>query len=736
MRAVQLLLALLMVVGGLPLAQGQEDTASQAAVVVLEDAGADIDMQAGGTPTGNPTGRFAAADLKGLQIEEGKDDLVFRLTVGSLSTSPEAPFAENTMYTADFSFGTNLYRVLMYRSVGDQTRYFARAYEWDSGRAAFTAMEQLSITADASANSLAVTVPRAILLDENGAAPFPGRLLTGFHVASTALSTSFLNNINLGPAGTQQVPPTQAGDRMPDDGNGTIDLTIRLGILQGGNARLTAAIPARASNGEASTFVFEVNATNLGPKQRFTLETLGVPATWQVDLPAGLIELAQESTVTFPVIVSTPFAHQHGSFQNFVVEMTGLDHSADVGRVQLGIRYMATPQPAGHHDTMYLHTLPSDGDATFNTLFATLFGFDPSQLYFNTLRPDEDANDAKLPVGGIALGSIGVPPQQLYTWVIPLSPSLAMGLDFDLERTGRLNLALDTVLPMQGTTFSGRIVHTVPDGRRCDGNGIGNQRDCSLDDRLFGAGIHVAAADLVGGAPVDVAPNSKGNSIELAVAPTAEGDYFPFHPDATLALQVNVTFLRVDPFFGPKDAPKISGGEMVLPLFEYHDPVDQVFSSLSSLMITVSGEQQRLVNPGKTALYDLSLMNHGATDATYDLEVSGSNLPWARILGDRRITVPAGETRPLGIAIIAPAAAADGDVADLVLTAVDTSDPSARTLARLLTTVDTEAEHPDDTARVPGLDAQLSQKDSPGAAPLAALAVLALAAIAVRRRRL
>ena len=736
MRAVQLLLAFLMVIGGLPLAQGQEAATPQAAVLVLEDAGADIDMQVGGLSTGNPTGRFAAADLKGLAVQESKDDLGFLLTVGSLSTSPEVPFAENTMYTMDFAFGTNLYRVLAYRGVGDQTRYFARAYEWDAGRGEFTAMEQLAITADPATNTLAVTVPRAIVLDENGAAPFPGRLLTGFHVASTALSTSFLNTINLGPAGMQQVPPTQASDRMPDDGNGSTDLAIQLGILQGGNARLTAAIPARASNGEASTFVFEVNATNLGPRQRFSLETQGVPATWQVDLPSDLIELSQESTVTFPVIVSTPFAHQHGSFQNFIVTMTGLDSTGDVGRVQLGIRYMATPQPAGHHDTVYLHTLGSDGDATFNTLFGTLFGFDAAQLYFNTLRPEEDANDAKTAVGGIALGfTQTVPPQQFYTWVIPLSPALAMGLDFDLGRTGTLSLALDTVLPMLGTTLSGRIVHTTPDGRRCDGNGDGNRRDCTIDDILFGTGTHTVAADLVGGAPVDVALISKGTSFTLTVSTRPEGDYFAFHPDASLALQVNATFLRVDPFFGPKDTPKLAAGEMVLPLLEYHDPVDQVFSSLSSLMITVSSEQQRLVNPGKTAVFDLSLMNHGADDATYDLELSGSNVPWARILGDHRITVPAGATRPLAIAVIAPASAVDGDVADLVLSAVDASDPSARTLARLLTTVDTDAEQADDSARVPGLAEQLTAKESPGFAPLATMLLLALAAVALRRRK-
>src|SRR5687768_11381709 len=109
-------------------------------------------------------------------------------------------------------------------------------------------------------------------------------------------------------------------------------------------------------------------------------------------------------------------------------------------------------------------------------------------------------------------------------------------------------------------------------------------------------------------------------------------------------------------------------------------------------MIAVQGEQQRMVNPGKTALFDLELMNHGTESATYDLEVTGAVSSWARIVGDRRVTLPAGSTRPLGVAVTAPASAADGDQADLVLAAVDAGDPTARTLARLLAEVDTEAE--------------------------------------------
>lgn len=737
MRLVQVLLVLLMVAAALPTGSAQPAPAAPAAMELLTDRVGDLQATVAGTPAGNPGGRFAASDLTALSVQEAKDDLTFQLSVASLTASPEGPMVENSLYTVDFAYGDLVYRVQFYRRVSDHAEYSARAFVYDDGRDAFAPMETLVVSADPSTHTLSATLPRAILLDRNGATPFPGKALGAFVARSSSISTSWLNNVDFGPAGGQQVPPTAVMDEMPDTGVGMVDFPIQLGLVQAGNAQLSSDIPARASNGEANTFVFTVNATNLGPKQRFHLETQGVPASWQVDLPSDLLEVPGESSVTFPVLVSTPFGHQHGAFQGFTVTMTGAETPADVGRIQLGIRYTATPQPAGHHDTLYLHTFMPEGDPTTTQLFTTLFGFDPANLYFNTLPPAEDENDAEVPVGGSPIGfTQTVPPQQRYTWIVPLSPALAMGLDFDLARQGVLKLGIDTTLPMQGAQLSGRIVHTVPlDDRRCDRDLRRGDDDCSYDDYFFGPGEHATAALIGPSGTVDIGANAKGTPFELPIVATPAGDYLPFHPDATLAIQLNMTFLRADGWFGPKDLPKVTGGEMVLPLIEYHDPVDQVFSSLSSLMITVQGEQQRMVNPGKTAVYDLALMNHGTRDATYDLELSGSSLAWAQILGERRVSVPAGETRQLGIAVTAPAGAGDGEVADLVLAAIDAADPSARTLARLLTTVDTEAEHPDDSARVPGLQEQLSAKQSPGLPLAALLAALAVLGVALRRRR-
>lgn len=716
--------------------------AAQQAVALLDDTPGDMQTVVAGNSAGPPGGRFAASDLVALSVEETLTDLTFRLQVASLSASPEVPLFESTRYTVNFAHEGVVYRVMLFRmATPEAAEYGGRLYVLDKGRDAYSPLEALVVSADPSSNTISAAVPRVLVLDREGAAPFPGRVLSGFRAESSSLGLSD-RPVWLGPAGYQEMAPTGVRDAMPNAGNGTLDFAIRLGLQQTGDARLKADVPARASNGEATTFVYPVNATNLGPAQRFTLATAGVPSAWQVDLPSELVEIAANTTVILPIVVSMPFAHQHGAFEGFTLEMSGLDDPTDVGRVQLGVRFVQPPQPAGHHDTQYLHTFMPDGQDQFSQAFTTVFGFDPNQMYFNTLTPDEDPNDSKMPVGGFTIGGgmtgvPTVPPTTTYTWTVPLSPGLALGLDFDLARVGDMRIAVNTVVPMTGATLTGRVVHTIPDARDCDG-GFGRDRDeeCRYDDYFFGAGTHVTAATIGPSAAQDVGANTNGATFQAPIVATPAGDYLPFHPDATLGLMLNLTFTTVDPFVGPDTAPKIAGGQIVLPLLEYHDPVDQVFSTLSSLMIAVRGEQQRLVNPGKTALFDLELMNHGDGTASYDLELTGPNQQWAQILGDRRVTIQGGASRSLGVAVTVPPKAFDGDAADLVLAAVDTRDPAARTLARLVATVDTEAEHPDDAALVPGLESRLSKKDTP--APGLPLTVLALAALALafsRRRR-
>jgi mannose-6-phosphate isomerase-like protein (cupin superfamily) len=722
--ALPALLAALLVLPILP-AQSDVETAS-----LLEDGPGDVTIVANGMSNAAPAGQFGPADLVSLAIEESRLDFVFRLTVADLKPDSEAPLMDSTNYELGFRHNDRQFLVYAYRSTLTETSYYAYLAVMEEGDPFGSTVAELPITFDIASSTMAITVGRDLLVDANGASPFPGRTLSGFHVRSASfIDSSNGGSVNLGVV-TLPLPAFAITDTMPATGNGTVDWAVRFGLAQTGAMHLASSVPFRASNGEATTFLFEVEATNSGPTQTFTLETSGVPATWHVELPSDAIEILEEDVVRIPVLVSTPFAHEHGKLQSFVLEAKGT-MGDDVGRVQLGVRYTQPPQPAGHHSTVYLHTAPARGEEALNSALGTAFGQEFKELYFNTQAPADDPNDRKIPVAG-TLSEInpGPPPSIAYTWRIPLSPALEMGLDFDLAATGTIDLGVDSLLPMPGAVLTGRLVYTAPDAdQSCGSDG------CSIDDFYFGYGDHLTVAAIGPSAPVDVGPNAVGTSFSAAVLPLPAGDYLPFSPGGQLGMELNLTFTRVDTLIGPRDAPKLSGGEAVLPLAEYHDPVDQVFSSLAGLMIVVDGDAERLVNPGETLLFDLGLMNHGSEEASYDLELTGSNAGWAFIVGDTHVTVPVGETRQLGIAVTAPAGASDGDLADLVFAAVDAKDPTARTLARLVAVVDTDADQPDDAARVPGLQDRLSSKDSPGLGAGLALAGLAAVAVALRRRR-
>ncbi|MEA3137279.1 MAG: hypothetical protein QOC71_1560 [Thermoplasmata archaeon] len=717
-----LALAFLLVLPSAPAQSTSEGAA------LLEDGGDDLVIVANGVPSPAPAGQFGPADLLGLAIEESRLEFVLRLSVADLQPDAEGPLLQSTNYVIDFRHNDVVYRVYAFRSMLTEVNYFASLAT--AGSAPFTdIIAELPITYDVPTATIAVTVSRDLLVDTQGSAPFPGRSLTGFHVRSASFIDSQQDSQDLGPASIP-FPTFSITDSMPDTGNGTLDWAIRFGVGQTGAIRLASAVPTRASNGEATTFLFEVNATNSGPTQRFVLGTTGVPSTWHVELPSESIEIYEHDTVHVPVLVSTPFAHEHGKLQSFVFEAKGSANGDDVGRVQLGVRYTQPPQPAGHHSTVYLHTAPAQGEESLNTALGAAFGQEFKELYFNTQAPADDPNDRGIPVGG-QFNRIdpGPPPQMTYVWRIPLSPGLEMGMDFDLAAVGTVNVAVDSLLPLPGAVLTGRLVHSVPDGTDdCS-------ESCTIEDFYFGYGEHTTVATIGPGPAVEVPPNAVGVAVGAPITALAAGDYLPFQAGAGLGLELSLTFTRVDPIFGPHDAPKLSGGEAVLPLLEYHDPVDQVFSSLAGLMIVVSGEAERLVNPGETLLFDLGLMNHGTEAASYDLELSGGNKGWAFIVGDAHVTVRPGETRQLGIAVTAPAGAADGELADLVFAAVDAKDPTARTLARLVAIVDTDMDHIDDASRVPGLQDRLTSKDSPAPTGAVLLASLAAIAIALRRRR-
>jgi hypothetical protein len=744
-----LLVAALFLPFALP-AAGQAPADAPGPVHLLDDHAGDVQVTASGqvAPSG---GRFAAADVTGLDVAETQDDLTFTLKAASLQSGGDAPFVETIVYRIGFLHNDRQFRVLMVRSVFQSASYTAQLQAFDGGRGGYFSLTRMgAATADEGAGTISATFAKDLLVDEEGNAPQPQVPFTGWHVLATSLGTAFFaqgNQLCLGPAGCQAPPNLQASDSMPDQGNGTADLALRFGVVQTGHARLSSPTPTRASNGEATTIVYQVTARNLGPaSEMFMLGAAGAPGGWDVQLPAEHVTIPGNGTLVFPVLLTMPFTHQHGTYQFFVVTLTSMKDSGSVGRVQLGVRFSQPPQPAGHHNALWLHTADNQNffdqlpggeqasDATFGT---------GASLYMNAL--DSDPLDSHLAVPGQPCfhnAAPTVPPQASYCWDVPLSPGLEIGLDFDLNKTGTISVPVTTTPPMPGATLRGALDYFPPANATGGRNGLPRP-----GQNTGGPPQPTELAQVRPKAPVDIqAGSSSAPTILVAdLAPTVQDPYVPFVKGASLVLHLEVDFTGMDvvQFPNQESPPFIQPGGTVteLPLFEYHDRVNQLFASSSALMLAADGAQDRMVNPGRQVLFNLTLMNHGSASATVDLQLKGTNAEWAQVLAPAKtqVTLPAGSSLPVAVAVTVPkgAAASDGsghgDMADLILSATSATDLNQRTLARLHVMVDGSRDWPSDEAAIQAMQGLKSKKGTPGLEMPLLAAALAVALLARRR---
>ncbi|MEK6984814.1 MAG: hypothetical protein AABX89_00310 [Candidatus Thermoplasmatota archaeon] len=719
-------LALLFLPVAFPATEAQ-DAASP--VKVLEDATGDTLVNVGGTPQ-SPNGRWAAADLTSLTLLETLDAIEMTFGVGNLENDPEIILIEDVTYQATFLVGDTLYRVVAQRQAGQGTSFFTQLQQYDPGRGDFSTIA-FDLPMEVGADAFSIYLERGLLLDSQGNTPGPATPLGGFH--ATVESALFGGGANICIPACAPLGGYEVSDRMPDAGNGTIPFALVFGITQTGTARLASDVPIRTSNGEATTFVFQVQASNLAAEEsRFSLVAANIPNDWELRLPANRIDIPANGTVLFPVLATVPFSHSHGLLQAFTLELASLSDSVSVGRIQLGVRYAQPPQPAGHHDLLTFHSHKQSFGALNDALQTALS--QPQVALFMNAESDDPLDDGS-EVPGDTCGGVGIP-TSTYCWTIPLSPGLDLGLDFDLARTGALSVPIRSTVPFSGAGLSGELFYyPAPTGNFFP----------SFDPEEDGA---IRLANLAPDGLVEISANSPGQVLAATLTPTEESDYIPYLRGASLELRLRFEGTGIDPTFFPFGGsfePLLqSGGSLSLPLIEYHDKVEGLFAAVSTLSLEAISEQDRLANPGDLVLFDLVLQNEGE-DGTFRLDLTGTHLSWASIV--EPILDPEGEGLELAeganqtvrvlvrIPDDAVGGEVTGDIADLVLSATSTEDLNRRALVRLVARVDTETEHDDDRAAAESILGAADSKSTPGLAPLSLLAALAALVLAVRRRR-
>jgi hypothetical protein len=651
-----------------------EEPEPGAPVEVLSDPAGDLAYG----PVGIPAPVQRTLDLLRLELLETEATVLFRLAVGGTNSLSEPAALDTGRVTVYFRHGQASYSLAIQQVSEVDTYYEAQLYRYAPSLDQYTWVAYNRPVVDAAARTVTAEFAKDDLPDAEGAAPFPGRLLEGFR----AISTSWKLGGDV--------------DRMPDDGEGKVPFAVRAGPGQSADAALWSPSPMRASNGEATTFVFDVRAENRGAPAAFVLEARSLPPGWEVRFPQGRLELAQGEQRAVPVLVTVPFAHEHGTSPTATVAMVAEGDPSRFGQVRLGVSYPAVPQPSGHHDTLAFHSYQTPNVARPVQQAARAGG--SAWAWMSAEEPQEEG--VPVPAYATGGGSLG----SVYTWYVPLSPGLQVGLDFDLERPARLAVPVRAGLPLTDARMDAALYVSW---RTSDG-GWDSTRLASLP-------------------PTEPVSLGQGEQrlFELEGLPAVEADRVPFRVESYLVWSLRLTSSRPYAGTGAEAPDLMPGGSTTLPLVEYHDAVEQVFADLHGIALDARGPVRRDLGPGRTTLFNLTARNAGE-EAELAVRLVGAHAPWAQLVGADRLSLQAGARAPFSVAVRPPADAAVGTELDLTVELV--AGEEVRALLRLGGAVTAEGSVPDEAAlALPG------QREAPAALAAATLGLLA-AAIARRGR--
>lgn len=634
------------------------------------DPEGDVALEGASSPASlPPSPQVDSIDLLALDVLEEDNAFTFVLKVRSLQ-QPAIVLAD---YTIDMTWMDVTYRVVISRSQDEPTEeplHRASLHQVNGARS--SRLVDLDVAADGAAGTFSVLLPKVNIVSVEGHAPVYGSDLTGVRARS----------------GMPVAASVRATDAMPDGEPGVI--RYEKGGSANGHLVLESPDPVRVSNGGSATFVFQAHLQNGADfEDAATLTLDGVPETWRVStIPLQKLPARDERPIF--VVVTIPFGHEHGGFSNFTLVATSTTKPGIQAGLRFGVLHTPVPMPAGHHPSLFLHATSEHGrDAALRGTVNTL----------NTL-PEREADE-------VEYASPELSPGGPIAWSIPLGPSLAMGLDADLNRTGELR---GTLLgrTSRDATLAGEVVLVRGD---------------EVLDTLFTVAPVALTLDVQQPTP-----------FSTAASPMAGSDYVPYAPGQNILLRLRLEPATPGPCCPVSDlAPglRTEDFQLTLPLNEYHDTPKWDPGVASTIALSPRGLVEREARPGTTVTYLFALTNEAPAADTVAVDLAGTHAAAASLAPASVIDLAPREERTLTLGVLVPRDAGEGNRIEVLLVARSETDPSNIAIGRATTLVKLAAGTQDERSILD--EAQGPVKKTP--LPDAWTAVALLAALALSTAR-
>ena len=653
-----------------------------AAKPLAEDPSGDVQVEVFGLGglVAAPAGLGEPADLLSIDLVEDAEAVTFTLAVVNLKQTMTF-----SGYQIHFTWGKDEYLVVVRRSVMEGLiEDNSYAYLVNLDESSWEALAELDHTIDVENGLITVHLPKPYLVGENGKYPLLGDTLSDVYVEARSYLTALQFSAD-------------AYDRMPD-GEETQKYSFLFGDVAAGKLRLDANERVRVSNGGATTFVYQVEIQNKADFDDDVSITLGdMPEGWNGTVQSP-VRVPADSERRVAILVSVPFAHDHGGFSSFNVTVTSESDAASYASIRMGVLHTPIPQPAGHHADLYLHAENFNGG-----IFGQLFPW--TGAFMNTDSAHEtDALEASPMGDGDRL-----------MWHIPLNPTLRMGLDFDVERLGEIVGSITGHSQTTGKVYAELLLYT-PDGE--DGTLLGDTDEQDITLTL--------------NAP---AP------FKLTFTPTEEADYIPYLRGQNVALML---------YYEPSEEgigsicclPGATPGLMTadfkatLPLNEYHDKLSGLSEAGDMLELKALGPVEKAGLPGATMTYLFTLTNRGTSDEVIDIDLAGTDAALGTIVPSGAIKLGAKESRELTLAVSIPTDRNEGEELEVLIFAHAQEDPSKSAISRTKTIVGKQgsADVVADESELLTAARERETNDAPAPGALVVLSLVGAAAFMMRRR--